>query len=244
MLKSVLYSESSRSWQVGVAPRFYTFMLDFTRAKQRKLQIEDVEAQTASVDKSSSDWDEDETQGLDISAIKARTSSLSEMSPSCPWMKYLKCFANCRIQRSNNLMGFPRAFRLLQMVAAFACPEHFVALKRAVTHYQVLGPKEILEKPVDLSSHLYTVGLWTESLGLINVIIQRLVRAHFTSLINEGKDLFLDRSQQNNLQSDCAITKAIKAMVIKINPKMKGWDTSDNPAERSAFGDVQCNLQR
>jgi len=30
-------------------------MLDFIRAKQRKLQIEDVEAQTASVDKSSSD---------------------------------------------------------------------------------------------------------------------------------------------------------------------------------------------
>jgi len=84
MLKSVLYSESSRSWQVGVAPRFYTFMLDFIRAKQRKLQIEDVEAQTASVDKSSSDWDEDETQGLNIPAIKARTSSLSEMSPSCP----------------------------------------------------------------------------------------------------------------------------------------------------------------
>ncbi len=84
MLKSVLYPESSRSWQVGVAPRSYTFMLDSTRAKRRKLQIEDVEAQTASVDKSSSDWDEDETQGLDIPAIKVRTSSLSEMSPSCP----------------------------------------------------------------------------------------------------------------------------------------------------------------
>jgi len=159
MLKSVLYSESLRSWQVGVAPHFYTFMLDFIRAKQRKLQIEDVKAQTASVDKSSSDWDEDETQGLNIPVIKARTSSLSEMSPSCSWMKYLKRFANCRIQRSNTLMGFPCAFCLLQMVAAFTCPEHFVALKRAVTHYQVLGPEEILEKPVDLPSHLYTVGL-------------------------------------------------------------------------------------
>lgn len=244
MLKSVLYSESSRSWQVGVAPHFYTFMLDFIRTKQRKLQIEDVEAQTASVDKSSSDWDEDETQGLNISAIKARTSSLSKMSSSCPWMKYLKCFINCCIQRSNTLMRFLCAFHLLQMVAAFTCSEHFVALKRAVTHYQVLESEEILKKPVNLSSHLYTVGLWTESLKLINIIIWRLVCAHFTSLINEEKDLFLNRSQQNNLQSDCAIIKAIKAMMIKINSKMKEWNTSDNSAERSAFENVQCNLQK
>ena len=181
---------------------------------------------------------------MDFTAIKARVSSLFEMSPSCPWMKYLERFANCRIQRSNTPMGFSRAFRLLQMVAAFGCPEHFVALKAAVAHYRVLGPEEILKAPLDLSSHLYTVGLWTERLGLINVIIQRLVRAHFTSLINEGKDLFLNQSQQNNLQSDCAIIKAIKVMVIKINPKMKGWNSSDNPAEKSAFLDVQCNLQR
>jgi hypothetical protein len=69
------------------------------------------------------------------------------------------------------------------------------------------------------------------------------VRAHFTSLINKEKNLFLNRSQQNNLQSDCAIIKAIKAMMIKINSKMKEWDTSDNSAERSAFENVQCNLQ-
>jgi hypothetical protein len=66
------------------------------------------------------------------------------------------------------------------------------------------------------------------------------VRAHFTSLINKEKNLFLNRSQQNNLQSDCAIIKAIKAMMIKINSKMKEWDTSDNSAERSAF---ECSVQ-
>jgi hypothetical protein len=65
---------------------------------------------------------------LNISAIKARTSSLSKMFPSCPWMKYLKCFINCCIQRSNTLMRFLCAFRLLQMIA-FTCSEHFVALK-------------------------------------------------------------------------------------------------------------------
>lgn len=192
-------------------------MLDSIRAKRRRLEIEEVIAQTASVDKSSSDWDDDENQALDLTAIKARVSSLFAMSPSGPWMKYLERFADGCIQRSNTPMRFPRAFRLLQMIAAFGCPEHFVALKGAIAHYRVLGPEEeTLKGPLDLPSHLYTIGLWTESLGLINIIIRRFVRAHFTSAINEGKDLVLNRSQQNSLQSDCAITKATKAMVIKI----------------------------
>ncbi|MCJ1359677.1 MAG: hypothetical protein MMC33_009679 [Icmadophila ericetorum] len=137
-----------------------------------------------------------------------------------------------------------RAFRLLQMVASFGCPEHFVALKGAITHYRLLGLEEVLNTPLDLSSHLYKVGIWTECLGLINAILQRLVRAHFTSLINEGKDLFPDGSGQFDLQSGSAITKAIKAMVVRIDPRMKGWDSSNNLTERSAFLDVQRNLRR
>ncbi|KAL9132051.1 MAG: hypothetical protein Q9217_000179 [Psora testacea] len=173
--------------QVGTAPRSYAFVLDSTRAKRRKLQIEEVEAQTDSVDETSLDCNEDDTQPLDLAAIKAGG---------------------------------------------------------AVAHYRVLEPEEALETPLNLSSHLYKVGLWTECLGLVNVILQRLVRVHFTSLIDEGKDLLLDRSGQMAFQGGCAITKAIKATMVKIYPRMKGWDSSSNPAKRSAFLDVQRNLRR
>ncbi len=244
MLKSVLYPESSRSWQVGAAPRSYTFELDSTRAKRRKLQIEELDAQNAIPDEDDSDWGEGGTQPLDLAAIKARVSTLFASSLSCPWTTYLERFANCRIQRSNKPMGFARAFRLLQIVAAFGCPEHFMALKDAVAHYRVLAPEELIKAPLDLSSHLYTVGLWTERLELINMILQRFVRAHFTSLIDEGADLFQDRSEQMILHSQCAITRSIKATVVKIYPRMKGWDSSPNHAERSAFLDVQRNLRR
>ena len=248
MLKSVLYPETSRSWQVGAAPRSYIFNIDSTRAKRRKLQVEEVEAQTsthpAGADEGSSDWDDGDARRLDLGAIKASVSILSQSSPSCPWMKYLERFATCRTQRGKAPMGYDRAFRLLQMVAAFGCPEHFVALKGAVAHYRVLAPEEAIQAPLDLPSHLYTVGLWTEHLGLINVILQRFVRAHFTSIINEGADLFQDRSGQMEAQSGYAVTRSMKAMVVKIYPKMKGWDSSTNPAERSAFGEVLRNLRR
>lgn len=243
MLKSVLYPETSRSWQVGTAPRSYTFNLNSTRAKRRKLQIEEVEAQTTRVDESNSDGDEGSARRLDLATIKANTSTLFKSSPACPWMKYLERFANCHLQRSKTLVGYTRASRLLEMVAAFACPEHFVALKGAVAHYRVLAPEEVIQAPLDLSSHLYTVGVWTERLGLINVILQRFVRAYFASLIDEGAHLFQDRAGQV-FQNGCAVTKSVKATVIKIYPKMKGWDSSTNPAEKSAFWDVQRNLRR
>lgn len=243
MLKSVLYPETSRSWQVGAAPRSYAFNLDSTRAKRRKLQIEEVEAQTASVDESDSDVDEDSTRRLDLATIKAKISTLFESSPSCPWMKYLERFASCRLQRSKTPVGYTRASRLLEMVAAFACPEHFVALKGAVAHYRVLAPEEVIQAPLDLSSHLYTLGVWTERLGLINVFLQRFVRVYFTSLIDEGAHLFQDRAKQV-FQNSCTVTKSVKATVVKIHPKMRGWDSSTDPAERSAFWDVQRNLRR
>ena len=219
-------------------------MLDSTRAKKRKLQLEAVEAQTLRGDESSSDRNEDDPEPLGLASIKAGASTLFRSSPSCPWMKYLERFASCRIQRNNAPIGFPRAFHLLQMVAAFGCSEHFVALKGAVAQYRVLGPEEVLKTPLDLPSHLYKVGTWTERLGLVNIILQRLVRAHFTSLIDDGKDLFLNKSLQPNLQNGPGIEKAIKAVVVRINPKMAGWDSSDDPAERSAFSDVQSNLRR
>ena len=68
-------------------------------------------------------------------------------------------------------MGLPRAFRLLQLIVAFGCPEYFVAIKRAIAQYRVLMPVEDLKKTLDLSHHLYKVGIWTESVGLINVIL-------------------------------------------------------------------------
>ncbi|MCJ1359584.1 MAG: hypothetical protein MMC33_009586 [Icmadophila ericetorum] len=214
ILKSILYPEASRSWQIGATPHSYAFTIDSTRSKKRKLQIEEIEAQT--VDIGDGNLGEDGSQAFDMVAIIANASTLFKLSPSCPWKKYLDRFADYRIQGSSTPMGPMRAFRLLQMVASFGCPEHFVALKGAITHYRLLGPEEVLNTPLDLSNHLYKVGIWTECLGLINAILQRLVRAHFTSLINEGKDLFLDGSGQVNLQSGSAITKAIKAMVVSV----------------------------
>ncbi len=192
MLKSVLYLETSRLWQIGAAPRFYAFNLDFTRAKRRKLQIEEVEAQIASVDKSDSDVNKDSTRRLDLATLKINISTLFKLFFSCPWMKYLERFASCRLQKSKTPVGYTRASRLLEIIAAFACPEHFVALKSAVAYYCVLALEEVIQAPLDLSSYLYTLGVWTERLGLINVILQRFVRAYFTSLIDEGAHLFQD----------------------------------------------------
>ncbi len=73
--------------------------------------------------------------------------------------------------------------------------------------------------------------------------LQRFVRAYFTLLIDEGAHLFQDRAGQV-FQNGCAVTKSVKATVVKIYPKMKGWDSSTNPAERSAFSEVQRNLRR
>ena len=100
------------------------------------------------------------------------------------------------------------------MVAAFGCPEHFVALKGAVAQYRVLGPEGALKDPLDLPSQVYRVGLWTERLGLVNIVLQRLARAHFTLFIDDGKDFFLNRFLRTNLRSDCAINKATKAVVV------------------------------
>lgn len=113
-----------------------------------------------------------------------------------------------------------------------------------IDHYCVLESEKTLKALLDLLSHLYMVDLWTESLKLINIIIQWLMCVYFTSAINEEKNLFLNRLQWNNLKSNCTISKAIKAMVIKINSKMKEWNFLNNSAERSAFKNVQCNLWR
>ena len=141
-------------------------------------------------------------------------------------------------------MGYTRASCLLKMVATFACPEHFVALKGAVAHYCVLAPEEVIQAALDLSSHLYAVGVWTERLGLINVILQCFVRAYFSSLIDKGTHLFQDRAGHMVFRNNCAVSRSVAATMVKIYPKMKRWDSSTNPAKRSAFWDVQRNLRR
>ena len=244
MLKSVLYSETSMSWQVDAASRSYAFNLDFTRAKRRKLQIEEVEVQAARIDESDSDWDEDNARRLDLATVKINISILFESFFSCSWMKYLKRFVSCRLQRSKASMEYMRASRLLEMVTAFACPEHFVALKSAVAHYRVLISEKIIQTSLDLSSHLYMVGIWTERLGVINVILQRFGRVYFISLTDEGTCLFQDRAGHMLFQNDCAVIRSVKATVIKIYSRMKGWDSSSDLVKRSAFGEVQRNLRR
>jgi len=84
MLKSVLYLETLRSWQVGTTPRSYVFNLDFIRAKRRKLQIKEVEAQNTYFNESDPDRDKGSTQRLDLATIKANIAVLFRSSPSCP----------------------------------------------------------------------------------------------------------------------------------------------------------------
>ncbi len=57
------------------------------------------------------------------------------------------------------------------MMATFDCSEHFVTLKEAVAQYRVLASEEIMKTSLDLSSHLYMIGLWTKRLELINIIL-------------------------------------------------------------------------
>ena len=231
MLKSVLYPESPGYWQVGT--RSCAFSIDSARAKRRKLQVEDIEAHTDSPEESCPE--EDDPRQLDLT-------SLFRFNPASPWMEYLDRFAGCRIQKSKVQLGYPQAARLLEIVAAFACPEHFVLLKEAVAHYRLLNPENVVQAPLNMESHLYTVGLWTERLGLINVIIQRFVRSHFTSLIEDGIDHSNDQARHRVPRN--AVTKSLMAMVVKIYPDMKGWDSSTNPAKKSAFLRVHRNLRR
>ncbi len=184
MLKSVLYLKFSRSWQVDMTSRSYTFSLDSTKVKRRKLQLENVKAQTAAIKESDSDWNEDNDQRLNLMIIKTKISNLFAFSSFCFWMKYLECFFNCCIQKINTLMRLTRAFHLLQMIAGFDCSAHFVTLKNAIARYRVLASEEIIDASLDLSTHLYKVSLWTEHLKLINAIFQRFAHAYFTLLIN------------------------------------------------------------
>lgn len=159
ILKSVLYSKTSRSWQIDTAPRFYTFNLDFTRAKRRKLQIEEIEAQITRVDESDSDENEDSARRLNLAIIKVNISTLFKSFSACLWMKYLERFVNCRLQRSKVSVKYTRTSRLLEMMTTFACSEHFVVLKDAVAHYCLLASEEVIQISLDLSNHLYIVDV-------------------------------------------------------------------------------------
>lgn len=159
MLKSVLYSKTLRSWQINASPRSYTFNLDFTRAKRRKLQIKEIEAKTARVNESDFDRDKSSTRRLNLAIIKINILTLFKSFPSCSWTKYLKRFVNCRLQRSKALMRYTRASRLLEMMTAFACFENFVALKSAVAHYRVLASEEVIQTPLNLLNHLYAINV-------------------------------------------------------------------------------------
>ena len=113
------------------------------------------------------------------------------------------------------VMGYAKAFRLLQMIASFGCPEHFVSLKSAITKHRMLKSHEVVQTSIDVSNHLYEVALWTERMGLINAILQRIARAHLISLIDEGKGLYIGRSRQVETQQRSAV-KAVKAMVTSL----------------------------
>lgn len=159
MLKNVLYSKISKLWWIDVASRFYAFNLDFIKAKRRKLQIEEIEAQIVDVDKSDSNWDENSIRRLNLTTIEVNILTLFKSFSSYSWMKYLERFVNYRLQRSKISMKYIRAFRLLQIMTTFVCLEHFVVLKKIVAHYRVLVLKEVIQASLDLSSHLYTIDV-------------------------------------------------------------------------------------
>ena len=241
LLKSLLYSAPLGAWQIGSGPRPHPSP---SAPKRRRLRLGDIEAQREDIGEGGTSSSDESTWSSNLPIIKVKAAALFSSSPSIPWLKYLESFARFRIQSSGTTMGYAKAFRLLQMIAAFGCPEHFVALKSAITHYRMLRSHEVVKTSIDVSSHLYDVALCTERMGLINAILQRLARAHLISLIDEGKDLYVDRSRHVERQQRSAVSKAVKAMVIKIHPHMKGWDTSDRPSEVTAFRNVQHNLQR
>ena len=204
----------------------------------------EIEAQTSDIGENRLNLDLDNPESEDLRAVEDRISILCKPGLLDPWMKYLKLFSTCRVQRSHIPIGLPQASRLLQLIAAFGCPKHFITMKRAIAQYRVLMPAKNLEKPLDLLHHLYKLGVWTESVGLINIILQHLARFYFTSLINEGSNLFINMSSKNNAPKKHAVTQAIKAFVVKIDPRLEGLDSSDNVTERSAFWEMQHNLQR
>jgi NAD-dependent SIR2 family protein deacetylase len=234
-------SVSPGAWQVGSEPGSH---LSKTAPTRRRLKLEDIDAQCEGGDEGAASSSDESTWSSELPIIKAKAAALFASSPVSPWHKYLESFANCHIQRSATKMGYAKAFRLLQMIAGFGCPEHFVALKSAIAQYRLMRPHEVVKTSIDVSRHLYNVALWTERMGLINAVLQRVARAHLVSLVNEGKDLYVDRSRDVEMQQRSAVVKAVKAMVIMIHPHMKGWDTSDNPSEVTAFTNVQRNLQR
>ncbi len=221
MLKSILYSKFSRLWQVDTSSRSYAFLLDSTNAKRRKLQLENMKAQTAAIEESDSDWNKDDDQQLNLVIIKTKISNLFAFSSFCFWIKYLEHFFNCHIQKINTSMRLTWAFHLLQMIADFNCSAHFMTLKNAIARYRVLASEEIINASLNLFTHLYKVSLWTEHLELINAILQRFAHAHFTLLINEETNLFQDRSEQLVLSRQFAIIKFIKTIIIKIHLSMK-----------------------
>ena len=119
-----------------------------------------------------------------------------------------------------------------------------MALKAAIAQHRLLSHEEVLSTSLDLSQHLYKMGLWTDKLGLVNSILQRLARAHLVTLMEDGKQLLIDLSQESDLHEGCAATRAVKAMVVKMFPEMKGWHSSEDFNKKTAFLDVQRNLQR
>ena len=141
-------------------------------------------------------------------------------------------------------MGYAKAFRLLQIIAGFGCPEHFVTLKSAIAQYRLIRSHEVIKTSIDVFSYLYKIALWTERIELINAILQQVARAHLVSLINEEKDLYVDQSRDIKLQQRSAVVKTVKTMIIIIYPHIKEWNTSDNSSEITIFTNVQRNLQR
>jgi hypothetical protein len=138
---------------------------------------------------------------------------------------------HCKLLRMD--MGDEHASRLVDLLTAFGCPEHFLALKRAIIHYRALHPESTCTvKKMGLPSQLYQVGLWTEHLGLINTIVQRYVRTHFAYMINKEKG-----------SSGRSLGQAVKVVAESIYPNIVGWDKSDE-AKRSTFIKIQKDLLR
>ena len=176
--------------------------------------------------------------------IKDNTTALFAFSSFNDWFKYLNFFAQFRIQRSDTTIRYNKVFKLLQMIAIFECSKYFVALKSVIVQHRMLRSDEIIKICIDVFSHLYKIALWTEHTKMINAIFQRLTRAHLTSIIDEDKDLYVDRSRDAKRQERSAILKAIKAMIVNIYSHMKEWDTFNKFSEVTVFINVQRNLQR
>ena len=138
--------------------------------------------------------------------------------------KYQNAFQQCVLQTSTrSTLSAERANQLICMIAAVGYSTHFLALKKAIQQYRLECPIKTPSPTDKQHERLYKLGLGSERLGLINIIIQRVVRAQCALDINEAREKINEErsksSQENDKASEeTALQQAINMVALKYRP--------------------------